>query len=143
LTPLPAYSETISSMPPSSISKTTIGVFAWPRLLLVEEQSPPWWFGALDGTYSTNHTGISSLWPVMHVHRGGGLLAGPSANGSTRVEQGVIVKCTNEPPAIGRVSEVSPADLYRGKPDSLKEALRFRLPTRRTLSLPQELGEHD
>jgi hypothetical protein len=78
----------------------------------------------------------------MHVHRGGGLLAGPSANGSTRVEQGVLAKCTNEPPAIGRVSEVSPAGLYRGKPDSLKEVLRFRLPTRRTLSLPQELGEH-
>jgi hypothetical protein len=76
------------------------------------------------------------------VHQGGALLAGPPANGSTRIEQGAPAKCTDEPPAVGRAGKVAPAGLNRRKPDRLKEVLCFRPPTGGSLSLSQELGEY-
>src|SRR5262245_50352101 len=60
------------------------------------------------------------------VHQGGVIFAGPPASGSTRIEQGALAKCTDEPPAIGRTGEVRPAGLKRRKPHRLKKILCFR-----------------
>jgi hypothetical protein len=78
----------------------------------------------------------------VRVRQGSALLAGPSANGSTRIEQGALAKCTDKPPAIGRAGEVPSAGLNRRKPDRLKKVLCFRPSTGGSLSLPQELGDY-